>query len=183
MDDRHHLSHSRDERKHQHRSRSISSSNLKANPSNGASSIHPSSRERRSSQRSSRPPLALSQHARAPESTPGPPGPPRRSMSTGDATPMRDGKTASGFIEEIRHGVMANWLYQNQCTRLWVDNPKVEGVFVRRARGEYDSCPPALVDTRLAQAVNALNLEVSQIALPIVHGCTMHHTWPTTNVV
>lgn len=78
---------------------------------------------------------------------------------------MSDGGTATtGFIEDIRHGVMTNYLYQNQCTRLWVDNAVTEGVLVRKARGEYESCPINLVNTALGHAVKALNVEVSQKA-------------------
>lgn len=66
-------------------------------------------------------------------------------------------------MEDIRHGVIVNYIYQNQCTRLWVASAVSEGVLVRKARGEYESCPHNLVDTELGQAVKNLNLEVSGI--------------------
>ncbi|CAK7242063.1 MAG: hypothetical protein STHCBS139747_003540 [Sporothrix thermara] len=74
-----------------------------------------------------------------------------RSMHTG---------ASSVFLDEIKHEVMVNYLYQQQCSRLWVadGSGEVEGVLLRKARGQYMACPPELAESTLALASSALNL-------------------------
>ena len=72
-------------------------------------------------------------------------------------------RTSSVFIDEIKHEVMVNYLHQQQCSSLWVhDNSgEMEGVLLRKSRNNYMACPPALVNSRFAQAVSILNAPVS----------------------
>ena len=72
-------------------------------------------------------------------------------------------RASSVFIDEIKHEVMVNYLHQQQCSSLWVhDNSgEMEGVLLRKSRNNYMACPPALVNSRFAQAVSILNAQVS----------------------
>lgn len=66
-------------------------------------------------------------------------------------------------MDEIKHEVMCNYLYQQQCGNLWVsDNSgELEGVLLRKRRNEYLSCPPSLARSQFAHACAALNVQVS----------------------
>jgi hypothetical protein len=69
---------------------------------------------------------------------------------------------SSVFMDDIKHEVMVNYLYQQQCSHLWVSNGsgEVEGVLVRKAKGHYVACPLQLEDSSFAYAAAALNLPV-----------------------
>jgi hypothetical protein len=58
---------------------------------------------------------------------------------------------------------MVNYLYQQQCSRLWVSDGsgEVEGVLLRKARNQYLACPPALTGSVFAMACAELNVQVS----------------------
>lgn len=67
-------------------------------------------------------------------------------------------------MDEIKHEVMVNYLYQQQCSHIWVgSNHQLEGSIVRKTRGEYQTCPPALADSPFAAAIQALNVQVKEI--------------------
>jgi len=70
---------------------------------------------------------------------------------------------SSTFIDDIKHEVMVNYLYQQQCSHLWVSDGsgELEGVLLRKSRGSYMACPPQLVQSAFAAACNALNVQVS----------------------
>lgn len=69
---------------------------------------------------------------------------------------------SSAFFNDIRHEVMVNYLYQQQCSRLWVGDlaGEAEGVLLRKARGQYMACPPQLAASPLAVSCAALNVQV-----------------------
>lgn len=69
----------------------------------------------------------------------------------------------SSYIDDIKHEVMVNYLYQQQCSQLWVSDGsgEVEGVLLRKARGHYMACPPQLGNSAFAMACAALNVQVS----------------------
>lgn len=71
----------------------------------------------------------------------------------------------SSFFIDIKHEVMVNYLYQQQCARLWVSNGNsgVEGVIVRKSRTQYLACPPQLAYTPFAQAIASLGVQVSHV--------------------
>ncbi|ROV98715.1 hypothetical protein VMCG_06806 [Cytospora schulzeri] len=56
---------------------------------------------------------------------------------------------------------MVNYLYQQQCARLWVSNGNsgLEGVIVRKSRTQYLACPPQLAYTPFAHAIAALGVQ------------------------
>jgi hypothetical protein len=69
----------------------------------------------------------------------------------------------SRFLEDIRHEVMVNHLFQQQCASLWLDleNPSdCEGIVLRKSKGAYLTCPPNLINSGLAKACRELNLQV-----------------------
>jgi hypothetical protein len=57
---------------------------------------------------------------------------------------------------------MVNYLYQQQCSRLWVSDGcgEIEGVLLRKARNHYLACPPALIGSAFAMACAYLNVQV-----------------------
>lgn len=69
---------------------------------------------------------------------------------------------SSYMLDEIKHEVMVNYLYQQQCSQLWVSDGsgEIEGVLLRKSRGQYMACPPQLVHSPFAQACAALNVQV-----------------------
>lgn len=69
---------------------------------------------------------------------------------------------SSTFVDDIKHEVMVNFLYQQQCSHLWVSDGsgELEGVLIRKYRNQYMTCPPALAESRLAAACAALNCQV-----------------------
>lgn len=72
----------------------------------------------------------------------------------------RSAAARSTMMEDIRHEVMVNYLFQQQCAAMWVGNGSgdSEGVLVRKSRGRYLACPPDLLQSSFAAGVMALNL-------------------------
>ncbi|KAK4041519.1 glycosyl transferase family group 2-domain-containing protein [Parachaetomium inaequale] len=69
--------------------------------------------------------------------------------------------TGSSMLDDIKHEVMVNYLYQQQCSHLWVSDGsgEIEGVLLRKARGQYMACPPQLGNSPFALACAALNVQ------------------------
>ena len=70
---------------------------------------------------------------------------------------------SSAFLDDIKHEVMVNYLYQQQCSHLWVSDGsgEIEGVLLRKSRNQYMACPPQLGNSLFAMACAALNVQVS----------------------
>ncbi|OTA92924.1 hypothetical protein M434DRAFT_31404 [Hypoxylon sp. CO27-5] len=68
---------------------------------------------------------------------------------------------SSIFVDDIKHEVMVNYLYQQQCAHLWVSDGSgdVEGVILRKSKGSYMACPPALGHSLFAMACSSLNVQ------------------------
>lgn len=66
------------------------------------------------------------------------------------------------MVDELKHEVMVNYLYQQQCAQLWVgdDTGELEGVLLCKARGQYMACPPQLGISPFAIACAALGVQV-----------------------
>lgn len=81
------------------------------------------------------------------------------SYGTSRASLQSDAKS-SNFMSELKQEVQVNYLFQQQCTARWIGDGagEKEGVLVRKARDQYLSCPPDLVDSVFGYAVTALNL-------------------------
>ncbi|POR34239.1 Uncharacterized protein TPAR_05567 [Tolypocladium paradoxum] len=82
----------------------------------------------------------------------------RPQSSSGRSTPST---RSSFFLDEIKHEVMVNYLYQQQCSQLWVSDGsgEIEGVLLRKSRGHYMACPPQLGSSPFAMACAALNVQ------------------------
>jgi cellulose synthase/poly-beta-1,6-N-acetylglucosamine synthase-like glycosyltransferase len=65
------------------------------------------------------------------------------------------------FLDDIKHEVMVNYLYQQQCSHLWVSDGsgEIEGVVLRKTRGQYMACPPQLGSSPFGAACAALNVQ------------------------
>ncbi|KAK0634116.1 glycosyl transferase family group 2-domain-containing protein [Immersiella caudata] len=68
---------------------------------------------------------------------------------------------SSVVLDDIKHEVMVNYLYQQQCSHLWVadGSGEIEGVLLRKSRGQYMACPPQLGTSPFAFACAALNVQ------------------------
>lgn len=82
----------------------------------------------------------------------------RPQSSSGTSTPSIQ---SSLFLDDIKHEVMVNYLYQQQCSQLWVSDGsgEIEGVLLRKARGHYMACPAQLASSPFALACAALNVQ------------------------
>jgi len=71
---------------------------------------------------------------------------------------------SSMFLDEIKHEVMVNYLYQQQCANLWLSDGsgEIEGVLLRKSRGQYMACPQQLSTSPFATACAALNVQVNR---------------------
>lgn len=71
------------------------------------------------------------------------------------------------MIDEIKHEVMVNFLYQKQCSALWIGDGggECEGVMLRKSKGVYLACPPQLVNTVFGRACAGLGVQVSSSTL------------------
>lgn len=89
----------------------------------------------------------------------------RPQSSSGRSSRSTPSVQSSVFLDDIKHEVMVNYLYQQQCSQLWVSDGsgEVEGVLLRKARGHYMACPPQLGNSPFAMACAALNVQVSSI--------------------
>jgi len=67
------------------------------------------------------------------------------------------------ILDELKHEIMVNYLFQQQCARLWIADGtgEVEGVMLKKSRGNYLACPPALADSVFADSCVELNVQVS----------------------
>jgi hypothetical protein len=98
--------------------------------------------------------------------------PPRRSINHSGRDSRYDSSRASiapsmrsnksSFLEDIKHEVMVNYLYQQQCSHLWVGDGsgESEGVLLRKGRNHYLACPPQLANSALAIACAELHVQV-----------------------
>lgn len=84
-----------------------------------------------------------------------------RPASVSDRRSLKS-NNSSMFLDDIKHEVMVNYLYQQQCSHLWVSDGsgEIEGVVLRKTRGQYMACPPQLGSSPFAAACAALNVQV-----------------------
>ncbi|KAH9845813.1 Glycosyltransferase 2-like [Teratosphaeria destructans] len=73
---------------------------------------------------------------------------------------IRSSSRPTSLLQEIRHEVMANHLFQQQCSLLWISDSsnRTEGVLVRKSKASFLACPPGLVESVFARNVMTLNL-------------------------
>ncbi|KAF2798522.1 hypothetical protein K505DRAFT_346522 [Melanomma pulvis-pyrius CBS 109.77] len=68
-----------------------------------------------------------------------------------------------GIMEDIKYEVMVNHLFQQQCGKLWIGDVSgdMEGIIIRKSRGCYVACPPALAQSTFAYYCSLLNVQVA----------------------
>jgi predicted nucleotide-binding protein (sugar kinase/HSP70/actin superfamily) len=68
----------------------------------------------------------------------------------------------SSMVDDIKHEVMVNYLFQQQCSSLWIGNGNgtLEGVILRKRKQNYISCPQQLIESPFGLACTALNVQV-----------------------
>lgn len=69
---------------------------------------------------------------------------------------------SSTYVDEIKHEVIVNYLYQQQCSNLWIHKAsgELEGVLLRKSRNSYMAFPPQLTNSAFGVACAALNVQV-----------------------
>jgi hypothetical protein len=84
-----------------------------------------------------------------------PPSPPVSSRSNALSGPRQ--------VDDIKHQVMLNRLYQQQRSQLWIQDlsGQAEGVMLRKERNKYIFSPPSLAKSEFAHAMKLLNIQVS----------------------
>lgn len=67
------------------------------------------------------------------------------------------------LVDEIKHQVVLNHLYQHQCSSLWIRDvsQQIEGVMVRKKRNDYLFKPHGLAESAFAQAMMMLNVQAA----------------------
>ena len=80
---------------------------------------------------------------------------------------------SSTFLDDIKHEVMVNYLYQQQCSHLWVSDGsgEIEGVLLRKSKNTYMACPPQLGNSAFASSCAALNVQVREILYSLPGDC------------
>ena len=70
---------------------------------------------------------------------------------------------SSVFLGDIRHQVMVTHVFNQLCKARWiedVESGQIEGVILRKTRGQYLACPDELADSPFSAACVALNVQV-----------------------
>lgn len=70
---------------------------------------------------------------------------------------------SSVFLGDIRHQVMVTHVFNQLCKARWIEDiesGQIEGVVLRKARGQYLACPDELADSPFSAACAALNVQV-----------------------
>jgi hypothetical protein len=65
--------------------------------------------------------------------------------------------------DDLKHSIIVSYISKEQHKRLWIQNfdGHLEGTMLRRTKNDYFFSPPRLADSELAQAMQALNVQVS----------------------
>jgi hypothetical protein len=71
---------------------------------------------------------------------------------------------STSYLDDVKHEIMANFLFQQQCTKLWIGDAsgELEGILLRKSKGNYITCPPSLVQSSLGFYCSQLNFQASE---------------------
>ncbi|PNS19283.1 hypothetical protein CAC42_2460 [Sphaceloma murrayae] len=97
----------------------------------------------------------------APSTSPGSPQVPHSPRPGSLAPSTRSRRTArSTFLEGIKHDVMCNYIFQQQCVKMWIGEyaGEYEGVLVRKSPNQYVASPPELAQSAFAQGAHSMNV-------------------------
>ena len=72
-------------------------------------------------------------------------------------------------LDEIKHQVILNYLWQKQRGMMWISNDSgdLEGILIRKNRDEYLCRPPALATSTFARIMAQLNVQVRKSELVV----------------
>lgn len=89
-------------------------------------------------------------------------------------------KRDTQFIHEIRHDIIINHLYEKQVGSRWIQDfsGEVEGVMLKKARGEYITFPEPLVESNMAQSIATLNVQVRLLFPSTLHAYSPDSSLP-----
>ncbi|TVY37086.1 hypothetical protein LSUB1_G006438, partial [Lachnellula subtilissima] len=89
------------------------------------------------------------------------PQPPQSRLGSSRNSISNRSTQSSQFLDDIKHEVMVNYMYQQQCAHLWVSDGsgEIEGVLLRKSKNTYMACPPQLGTSSFAVACAALNVQ------------------------
>lgn len=89
----------------------------------------------------------------------------KTSRRTSFAGSMRS-YTSYSLIEDMKHEVMVNHLFQQQCAKMWIGDVsgEIEGIIIKKRKGNYLACPPALTQSSLAYYCSIMNVQVASHA-------------------
>ncbi|ORY18874.1 glycosyl transferase family group 2-domain-containing protein [Clohesyomyces aquaticus] len=92
------------------------------------------------------------------------------------------------YLEDVKHEIMATFLFQQQCGKLWIGNAsgELEGILLRKSKGNYITCPPALLNSSLSFYCSQLNFKAvmtinSRIIRTFLHWAPDATDVPMTN--
>jgi hypothetical protein len=88
---------------------------------------------------------------------------PNSEVSSLSPAPSTRAEQEDRLVDEIKHQVVINHLYQHQCSSLWIRDigQDLEGVMVRKRRNDYLYKPRTLEGSSFARAMSMLNVQVS----------------------
>lgn len=94
-----------------------------------------------------------------------PPAPNFNSSTRNSSHSIRSARSTANsvFLGDIRHQVMVTHVFNQLCKARWIEDMEsgqIEGVVLRKARGQYLACPDELADSPFAAACAALNVQV-----------------------
>lgn len=103
--------------------------------------------------------------------------PPQRPFARSRLTNMSmNSFTAGSFRSEsdltnMKSDVMTEYLYKQQCLKLWASSNAEEGVILKRSRGDYACCPDDLRSTKggLFDQIVTMNVRVCASMYSLVH--------------
>lgn len=86
---------------------------------------------------------------------------------SGSTSGVGSSRSSALMIDDIKHEVMASYLYQQQCGNRWVEPYPIpgeirgdEGVILRKSKGQYTTCPRSLGGSLFAEACAVMNVHV-----------------------
>lgn len=87
---------------------------------------------------------------------------PNSEVSSISHSPSSRAEQEDRLVDEIKHQVVINHLYQHQCSSLWIRDvaQDLEGVMIRKRRNEYLFKPKSLEGSSFARAMAMLNVQV-----------------------
>ncbi|KAF2873256.1 glycosyl transferase family group 2-domain-containing protein [Massariosphaeria phaeospora] len=87
-------------------------------------------------------------------------------------------------MEEVKHEIMANHLFEKQCKKLWISELSggLEGIVLRKRRGHYITYPPTLSYSSFAYYCSLMNIRVAMTVSSRIIQTLLHLSPRATDV-